>query len=553
VIGGRFTYRETLNWGMHRPPDVTADGAAPPWKGKRLGRKKRSTAGAEGEGAGTSAWTPRPRRLQLAIEPKQVVACPAPFVALGVDVPPALLLGGAPGSPEEAMLTSATAATSASGVASWTNNALILTVTLHRSGVYEDDPFVSARCMLELREPVARGHLHTSKESDGTGPASPQAARAKPLCVYLLDLAEHCDPHSDMLQRELVLHPDGRDSRGTALTVMISSRHCEEVPVGELQRCREVARAGQAASAQVGELAEHVAMLMNSLETTHAKLLVAQDAETQARQLADRHSADLEDMEEQLKVAESEREKLDAEYATLRALAALPTGSNELAGSSRVGVEPETFLAMQRDLVLTRRVVHRMEPELQEARAQLRQLSSSSSEELPRILQQRVDALQRENDDLWAKAPEAGEEASLRQHILRLESDLQASDLELEDMELHLQKMREERDEAVSYTGRDLPRENADLHKRVEELDQSASEAASAAVAREEVLTQQLSEARLHAETTASSLQQELDEARQSAARREASLEQAMLEAQQLAEKQRVQEVAVVRYLYSCV
>lgn len=528
---------------MYRPAGVTADGAAPPWKGKRLGRKKR----AEGEDAGKSAWTPRPRRLQLAIEPKQVVACPAPFVALGVNVPPALLLGGTPGSPEEAMLTSATAATSASGVASWTNNALILTVTLHRSGVYEDDPFVSARCTLELREPVARGHLHASKQPDGTGPASPQAARAKPLCEYGLDLAEHCDPHSDTLQRELVLHPDGRDSRGAALTVVISSRHCEEVPVGELQRYREVARAGQAASAQVGELAEHVNMLMNSLETTHAKLLVAQDAEKQARQLAESYSADLEDMEDQLKVLEAERERLDAEYATLRALAALPSGSNELAGSSRVGVEPETFLAMQRDLVHTRRAVQRIEPQLQEARAQLRQLSLSSSEELPRILQQKVDALQRENDDLWSKAPEAGEEASLRQHILRLESDLQASDLELEDMELRLQKMREERDEAVSYTGRDLPRENADLHKRVEELQQSASEAASAATAREKDLSQQLNEARQLAEIAASTLQQQLDEARQSAARREASLEQAMLEAQKQAEKQREQEVAAVR------
>ena len=167
-----------------------------------------------------------------------------------------------------------------------------------------------------------------------------------------------------------------------------------------------------------------------------------------------------------LYTAEAEREKLDAEHATLRALAALPVvGLNEPSSSGRANVEPETFLAMQRDLVHTRHVVQRIEPQLEAARAQFRQLSTSSSEELPRILQQNIDALQRENDDLWAKVPGAGEVASLRQHILRLERDLQASDLELEDMELHLEKMKEERDEAVSYTGRDLPRENADLHK----------------------------------------------------------------------------------------
>ena len=525
---------------MYRPPGVTADGAAAPWTGKRLGRKKR-TSGAQ---LGNDGWKPRPRRLQIEIEPKQVTACPAPFVALAVDAPPALLLGD---SSHEATAATATAATSATGVASWTDSALKLTVTLQRSGVYEDDPFVPARCVLELREPVARAHLATTKQPDGHDPSALPDVHAKPLCVYALDLAQYCDPHSDMLQRELILHPEGRDLRGAVLAVVISSRHCEEVPRGELQRYREMARAGQVSSAQVGELAEQVDMLMSTLETTHANLLAAQAAETQAKQLAERHITDLEDMEEQLKAAESERERLDAEYAMLRSLAALPADPHEPPGSSRVGVEPETFLAMQRDLVHTRRAVQLLEPQLEAARAQLRQLSMGASEELPRILQQKVDALQRENDDLWAKATDAGEEASLRQHILRLESDLQASDVELEGMEVQLENMKAERDKAISYTGRDLPRENALLHERVEEQQQAASEAASAAAAREEVLAQQLAEARQQAQTTASALQQELDEARQSAGRREASLEQALHKSQQEAEKTRAQEMAVVR------
>lgn len=528
---------------MYRPQGVTADGAAAPWTGKRLGRKKR-TSGAQ---LGNDGWKPRPRRLQIEIEPKQVVACPAPFVTLAVDVPPALLLGGAPSGQVEAMPTTATAATSATGVATWTDNALTLTVTLHRSGVYEDDPFVPARCVLELREPVARAHLTTTKQLDGLGPSSPPDAHPKPLCVYALDLAQYCDPHNDILQRELTLYPEGRDSRGAVLAVVISSRHCEEVPVGELQRYREMARAGQAASAQVGELAEQVDMLMSTLETTHANLLAAQAAEMQAKQLAEQHGTDLEDMEEQLKAAEAEREKLDAEYAMLRALAALPADPHEPPGSSRVGVEPETFLAMQRDLVHTRRAVQWLEPQLEAARAQLRQLSMSNSDELPRILQQKVDALQRENDELWAKATDSGEEASLRQHILRLESDLQASDLELEGMELQLEKMTAERDEAISYTGRDLPRENALLHERVEQQEQASLEAASAAAAREEALAQQLADVRQHAQSTAFALQQELDEVRQNAGRREASLEQALHNSQQEAEKKREQEIAAVR------
>ena len=302
---------------MYRPPGVTADGAAAPWSGKRLGRKKR-TSGAQ---LGNDGWKPRPRRLQIEIEPKQVTACPAPFVALAVDAPPALLLGD---SSHEATAATATAATSATGVASWTDSALKLTVTLQRSGVYEDDPFVPARCVLELREPVARAHLATTKQPDGHDPSAPPDVHAKPLCVYALDLAQYCDPHSDMLQRELILNPEGRDLRGAVLAVVISSRHCEEVPRGELQRYREMARAGQVSSAQVGELAEQVDMLMSTLETTHANLLAAQAAETQAKQLAERHITDLEDMEEQLKAAESERERLDAEYAMLRSLAALP-------------------------------------------------------------------------------------------------------------------------------------------------------------------------------------------------------------------------------------
>lgn len=422
--------------------------------------------------------------------------------------------------------------------------------------MYEDDPFESARCTLELREPVARGHLQASKQPDGGGPASPPAGVvvAKPLCMYSFDLAGHCDPHSDVLQRELVLHPEGRDFRTAALTVVFSARHCEEVPAGELQRCREQARAGQDASKQIAELGEQVDMLTTALETTHVKLLAVQDAEKLAKEDAERHSADLDDMEEQLRAAEAERAKLDAEHATLRALAALPVvGLNEPTSSGRANVEPETFLAMQRDLVHTRRVVQRIEPQLEAARAQLRQLSTSSTEELPRILQQTIDALQRENDDLWAKAPEAGEEASLRQHILRLESDLQASDSDLEDMEGQLRKMKEERDEAVSYTGRDLPQENAQLRNRLAELEQTASEAASAAAAREESLTHQLGEARQEAQSTKASLQQQLDEARQSAVQREASLEQVMLEAQETAKKQRDQEVAAVRTISTAV
>lgn len=507
----------------HHQPGLTADGAAQPWT--RLKRKMQ----------GSPAWKPRPRRLQLTIEPKQVVACPEPFVTVAVDAPPALLLGGLPGSQQEAVLTSATAATSISGVATWTNGCLVLTVTLHRSGVFADDPFEPAACALELRTPVARGYL-LGKQLDSNGASSPPAvARVKPLCVYGLDLADHCDPRNDVIQREHTLHPESGDSRATALTVLISSRHCEEIPVEELQRYREQARTDQAASALTDSLT-------SALDSTYNKLLAAQDAEAQARQEAARHSADLEDMEEQLKVAEAEREELDAEHAILRALAKLPAGPSEPAESSRVLVEPENFLVLQRDLVHTRRALQRMGPQLEESRTRLRQLSTSSSDELPRMLQLKIDALQRENDDLWTQALDAGDEASLRQHILLLESDLQASDVELESMEGHLRKMKEERDEAVSYVGRDLLGEVDQLRERVEEQQRAASEAATAAAAREEAFAQ-LSEARERADSLASSLRQELKEAQQTAV----SLEKTKLEVQEHAQRQREQELAAVR------
>jgi hypothetical protein len=413
--------------------------------GKRLSRLKRGSAAADAALAAMDAsndgWRPRPRRVQLVIEPVHVTQCPAPFVTLAMDAPPALLLGAAPGASgggggQAAVLTSETAATNANGVAGWTNNALTLTVTLHRSGVYEDDPFLPARCGLELREPVARGHLHARPADGNSGAASPPAARAKPLCTYGLDLSQYCDPHSDVARREHVLQPEGRDLRSTALTVVISSCHCEEVPVSELQRCRELARLGEGAAGQTEALAEQVDMLMTTLESTHAKLLTVQDAEAQAVQLAEAHRIDAEDLAEQLRLSEAKLEEFDAEHAKLRALAALPAPGAEPGSESgeggRVGVEPETFLALQRDLVRSQRDVARLEPLLQEARAQLRQLSmnhsssggggsgSGGEEEgsaLPRMLQRTVDILRDENDTLWRKTHDDDEAESLRHQV----------------------------------------------------------------------------------------------------------------------------------------
>ena len=137
---------------------------------------------------------------------------------------------GAPGGEEQATLhTSETAAAGANGVATW-SGALSFMLTLHRSGVYADDPFLPALCQLELREPVARGHLARQEREKEKGKESDQAdqekAPPKPLCVYPVDLAEFCNPHSDTLRHELVLVPEKKESRGVALSVVISARHC---------------------------------------------------------------------------------------------------------------------------------------------------------------------------------------------------------------------------------------------------------------------------------------------------------------------------------------
>ena len=79
--------------------------------------------------------------------------------------------------------------------------------------------------------------------------------------------------------------------------------------------------------------------------------------------------------------------------------------------------------------------------------------------------------------------------------VLRLENDLRASDNELEAMEGHLRVMKQERDEAVSYVGRDLPLENKELREQNEEQARAASAAARGASACQAALSQQLEEA----------------------------------------------------------
>jgi hypothetical protein len=62
-------------------------------------------------------------------------------------------------------------------------------------------------------------------------------------------------------------------------------------------------------------------------------------------------------------------------------------------------------------------------------------------------------------------------------------------------MEGHLRVMKQERDEAVSYVGRDLPLENKELREQNEEQARAASAAARGASACQAALSQQLEEA----------------------------------------------------------
>ena len=448
-------------------------GSTPKLSTKKFGRKSTASTGRDG------GWAPKPRRLQIEIQPVQVAQCPRAFVVLSALLPDAR----APGGEEQATLhTSETASAAANGVAAWSGT-LTFMVTLHRSGVYADDPFLSARCQLELHEPVARGHLARQTREKEKGKETAEKVQ-QPLCVYLVDLAEFCDTHSDTLDHELVLVPEKKESRGVALSVMISARHCEEIPVQEISAYRLRAGYDQRASQEREMLSEQVDMLTDALqstvadlESTAADVVAAQREADRAQTNAGIHRVDAEDLAEQLRLAEASCEELEQEHIKLRALAkiALPDGSSGL------GVEPETFLVLQRDLVISQRDVRRYEGQLSEAQAQLRSISYNGTTDLPRQLQHTVDQLRRENEQLWIRSHEQEGAESLRKQVLRLENDLEASDVELEAMEAELKEMRDARDKAVALVGRDLPQEIDQLRAQLHSYEAAAADAAAEA------------------------------------------------------------------------
>ena len=356
------------------------------------------------------------RRLLIEIEPRQVTSCAGSFVTLAAVEETAV--------DEPQTHATETVAVGRDRVARW-GERLSFMVTMHRAGVYTDDPFDRCPWRLELREPApaARAGVRGGEESQG-------AAAWRVLCTYRFDIAEYCDPREDRLTPECVLTPEGRGNANVRLSLAVTSQHCEEVPVRRLRQLGQD-NIAETLSAEVDALATALETEMNTLATVQQQAEQAQAAASNADADADALAEQLRASEEQLRLSEerlraSREECRDVEHEAARLHALAKAGGRD--GADPLSVEPETFLSLHRDLVRGQREIQRLRRLLAEAEACLRGLSASAGEgAAAAVLQRMVAAARAENDTLWQQLQAQGEGDLLRKHVLLLERDLAVS------------------------------------------------------------------------------------------------------------------------------